>query len=501
MPEGRGVVHLPCPMKSNDLMQFAIHSSCCHNHIDALTRRVALCVPVPDQDLIRRLRLVSKQLGKSLGNVLPITRAQVIGMFGGFRRKRYQEAAETLEKDGDYIDSRVKMFVKQEAVHVRADKPNPACRAIQFREPTYSLQLAQYIKPLEHKLYRVRAGKPFPPGQFIAKNLNPRQRAELIQQKMSALPGCTVLELDASRFDAHVSYDLLQVEHACYTQALRDPYFKKLLVSQLNNRGRARGKDFHLSYSLRGGRMSGDMNTASGNCVLMSCMLALFGADHFDKYDFLVDGDDSLFFFVGNMPPESTIKSYFRGFGMTMKIDNVTNSISDLSFCQAKFVQLSQGPTMVRDPFKVMSRTTVNMKFADPRVVPKLLKTIATGELSIVPGCPVLQPYFLMLIRNCDRVMSKRGKRDGGLMRGREWADYRQKRDLPGDWWRVKEQPITAEARKSFALAFGIGIEEQLMLERTMDKFSFDPTEAPTPGLGVDVSRWLPDPFTRECIV
>lgn len=498
LPAGRGVIHLPSPMKSIDLMNFSIHSSCVHNHIDALTRRVAMCVPQIKDPSYRRLLSLSKLLGKRIGLVQPISRAEVIGMFGGFRRRRYEKADEKLRVEGEFIDSRVKMFVKQEAVHIKASKVNPACRAIQFREPTYSLQLAQYIKPIEHVLYRVTGPKPFPLTPFIAKNLNQKQRASLIKQKFESMPGCTMLELDASRFDAHVSARLLQVEHACYTSANGDKHFAKLLKEQLLNRGRCKGDGFSLSYSLRGGRMSGDMNTASGNCILMSCMLAAYGQDNCKQYDFLVDGDDSVFFFIGSRPTEAQIYDYFLQFGMEMKVDNITTELSALSFCQGKIVELGSGPTMVRNPIKVLSRTTLNVKFSDLHGIPLLLKTISLGELSLVRGCPVLQEYFLALIRVAEKHMSRRGKKSG-VIRGRDWADYRLKRDMPGDWYRLDVQPITMASRESFAKSWDMGIDQQMILEARFRDFNCDLSSIPIPGTGVDVSRWFYDAFIREC--
>lgn len=496
---GRGVVHLPTAVHNFDLRDFAFHKACVHNHVDALTRRVGLCVPKPIPDQVRRLTLVAIMLGRSLGPVHPITRASVVGMYGGFRKRRYQDALDELQLRGDFIDARVKMFVKEEAVWIRPGKVNPACRAIQFREATYSLMLAQYIKPIEHRLYSAVGSGPLPKTQFIAKALNPKQRASLIKQKYSSIAGCKILELDASRFDAHVSVELLRVEHACYLQCNKDPWFQRLLKEKFVNRGRCKGDDFSLSYTVRGGRMSGDMDTASSNCVLMACMLALYGCDHFEEYDFLVDGDDSLFFFRGDDPKLEDIQNYFVGFGMEMKIDNLAHDLSELTFCQGRIVDLVGGSTLIRDPFKVMSRTTVNAKFKHDGSRARLLKTIALGELSLVRGCPVLDAYFRMLIRNAEPHIRLRNKSDKGVMKGKEWADYRLKRDLPGDWWRNIEQPVTAQARASFSAAWGIGEKEQIMLEARFAGFHFDLKGPCIPGEGVDVSKWLFDAFIREC--
>lgn len=436
-----------------------------------------------------------KTLARSLGHCPKITREQVVAMYVGSKRERYEKARLELERRGEFIDARIKMFVKQEAVEVKSSKPNPACRAIQFREFTYGLQLAQYVKSIEHALYQAAGPRPYPTTQFIAKCLTPKGRAELIQSKFNAMPGCTVLELDASRFDAHVSAELLTVEHSFYRKINPDKHFGKLLHHQINNKGRASGSDFSLSYSIKGGRMSGEMTTASSNCVSMATMLAIFGQDHFQKYDFLVDGDDSVFFFVGNMPDEERIKEYFLQFGMRMKIDNVTRHLQEITFCQGRLVDLPEGPTMVRDPFKILSRVTVNMKFVDVRQRANLLKTISLGELSLLRGCPVIQPFLQKMIQVSEEVGGKK------VLGRHVIEDYRLKRDLPGDWWQDKNTPITPEARASFARAWGIEIGEQRDLERRILDGAYPNMLVPsTLGNAVELKRWLFDVHRREVV-
>jgi len=386
------------------------------------------------------------------------------------------------------------MFVKMEGVKFDINKRNPACRAIQFRSPEYQLQIATYIKPIEHKLYESLGVKPYPTTQFIAKNLNSRQRAQLLREKFDSIPGCEVLMLDASRFDGHVTPELNGIENDFYKRICPDKYFAKLLSSRKINRGSASGKGFHISYSLKGGRMSGDMDTASSNCLLMSSMLALFGSTFCLKFDFLVDGDDSVFFYTGERLSDTIIKTFFFECGMEMKIDNRTHDFWSLDFCQGKPVLLPEGLTLVRNPLKVMSKAGINDKFSEPTLRCRILEVIGLGELSLVRGCPILQPYFDRLVYISRRFLI--GKKRKKLKM--DWMSYRQRNEFRGDWWKRKVLPITPEARDTFSKAWGITIEEQLSIESRIERFDFDLTSTPIRGEGVDVSRWLFDPFTRE---
>lgn len=489
------MVHLPSPHVLAQGEEWFFHSNCQHNILSALNGRVALCVPHPKPDQVFKLLKLSTLLGRSLGLVSPIEDVQVISMYSGFRRRRYQEAKKTLDFLGPHIDSRLKMFVKMEGIKYKTGKVNPACRAIQFRESTFQLQIARYIKPMEHRLYRATGPKPFPTTQFIAKNLNPSARARLMLEKYEGLPGCEMLELDASRFDAHVTPDLILIEQECYKQMSSDPFFLKLLKAKRKNKGRCRTGDTYFSYSLNGGRMSGDMDTASSNCILMSCMLTLFGMERTTKFDFLVDGDDSVFFYTGPRVDSEDVYDFFLKMGMQMKIENRTHNVYNLGFCQSRIVQLRSGPTLIRDPLKAMSKITINYKFNDARSIPNLIEVICLGELSLCSGCPVVSPYFLRLL---EIARSMKVKDRNPYFKNFDWVGYRLSNNLSGDWWKLKVSPITPQARKSFSEAWGWSVDEQLSFERKLAFLHPDWASAPSREQGIDVGRWLPPAFTHE---
>jgi hypothetical protein len=70
-----------------------------------------------------------------------------------------------------------------------------------------------------------------------------------------------------------VSNAHLEMERSIYLTANSDPEFKRLLLMQRKNKGFS---SLGLVYMVAARRMSGDMNTAIGNVVIMLAMMIGF---------------------------------------------------------------------------------------------------------------------------------------------------------------------------------------------------------------------------------
>jgi hypothetical protein len=470
---GKCVAYLPRFPSHSANRDWFFHSPCVCNHVNAIVERVGACVPYPQVAEIRRLRSRVRRLAQMVGRVTQDSLEDVVVSFSGPKRRRYELAHSDYRHRGFCADdARIKMFVKLEGVQFKDKKINPSCRAIQWRGPVYTLNLLSFVKPIERSLYNKTGGK-FPSSRFFAKGLTPRSRAELLHQKWSRVSGGVIYGFDVSRCDAHFTVELLRV----YTEFCRvcsgDPFFMELLRKQLRNEGSFRTNDGYGKYTVLGTTMSGDGDTSLKANVIIAAVLSLLGEQYFTEFDFLVDGDDSVFFGRGIPPSDEVIIDWFRKFGLTIEIEFKTNRFSQIEFCQSRPVAV-EGWLMVRDPIKVLSKTTINPKFAIKSLRPKLLKTIATGELSIYAGVPVLDPYFRALIRSADLQMSKRGKKDGGLLPLHAWAEYRHLRDIPRDWERLRDVPITSQARATFSEAWGMDPSEQIALESWLHGWTCD---------------------------
>jgi hypothetical protein len=471
-----------------------VHKPCACNHMNALRGRVGKCTPPTNPDSVKTLlNPLVDHLAKHVGRYSQCPYPEVYRAMNAKKRARYQRAEEVLISRGRRArkrDARITMFVKIEGIKFSEAKENPDCRAIQFRSPEYTLQLASHIKRAEHALYKASDVDGFGSGPIFAKNLNPSGRAKALRRKYMSIPGCHVLELDASRFDAHVSLSLLQLEHRFWRGTCLGEQLDELLKWQEVNKGEFITPQFRQKYTVVGSRMSGDANTAAGNCIIMGALLAAFGKFTGRKFTFLCDGDDSVFFHDGEPIPDEVVESFFRQFGMSMKIEARPECFEDINFCQAKPVEVNGEWTMIRNPRKIMSKIGVSPKLFNVRARPKYIRTVALGELSMTRGCPLLQKFLSRLIHICESKMSARQKKRGMIHRGAIGDVWRLTELVPKDWQVLRTEPVTPEARQSFSRAWGISVQEQLQLEELLDGWTIDLAKEMEVD-GPDVPAWM----------
>jgi hypothetical protein len=249
--------------------------------------------------------------------------------------------------------------------------------------------------------------------------LNQRERALLIDRKMAEVPDCAVVGIDMKRFDSHVSVEQLRIEHSVYLSCLPDPRFQTLLAWQCRNRGTTMNG---LRYGLEGGRMSGDMNTALGNCVLMIIMCkALMKSLGITNWDLACDGDDTLLFVpngeVDNLRTNGP--QCFLEFGHEVKFESLAYELEEVLHCQSRPVLTGDGSySMIRNPSKTLSNAlTAFRHFHEPKGGMKVMKSIAQCELVLNRGVPVLQSYAENLLRVLKDVAFAKLPPDSTLLR------------------------------------------------------------------------------------
>jgi hypothetical protein len=442
-------------------------------------------------------------IAKIVGRHAQVDYETIYRNHSGKKRAAYERAHQKLIEFGGFCPkrySRITMFVKLEGIKFNPQKVNPDCRAIQFRTTEYTLQLASCIRGAEHRMYVLEDFPGCGPGRLFAKGLNQVEKASQMRVKYEWCGRCHILCLDASRFDAHCQKLILWlVEHRFWMETCLGVQLEELLGWQLDNNGTWRSGDQSVKYKVSGGRMSGDANTGAGNCIIMAVMLIAFGNASGRKFTFLCDGDDSVFFHDGEPISDEEIKTFFEQFGFVMEVEARPTCLEETTFCQARPVYVDGREVMIRDPTKILSKATVSHKLNIPAIRGKYIKTVALGELSISRGCPVVQAYLVALIRNCEKSISKAQVKKGPVfdwvMRDNEY--YRLRSLLPSDWKSGRTVVVTTEARMSFARAWGIPVERQLVIERTLETWNFDLGQA-RPGGDWDVGRWLPPMFRAE---
>lgn len=409
----------------------------------------------------------------------PLTKDQFLGAYEGRKRTIYTNAyLSLLTKPLTKVDSEVKFFIKQEKTNF-TKKPNSVPRGISPRDPRYHVSLGPYIKRIEKLIYH-RIDEMWG-GPTIMKGKNAKQRGEAVYKHWNSFEDPIALGIDASRFDQHVHIDALKFEHRVYLS-----YFKKsdqqklarLLKMQEINRGKGRTQDGFISFSLEGKRMSGDMNTALGNCLQMSTMIKFIVDKIGIKAKFINDGDDGVIFIERRdyHKLRSVIYDECLRFGHEVVLEPPANEIEDIEFCQSKFVATDVGEYLaVRHVENSFDKDSMCL---DPLITPKLasqwMRSVGECGLSLTSGLPVLQQFYLHFM-----AQAKVGKRLSTQIEG-----FRLMAEGMGS---PKYRQPTAWSRYSFWKAFAIPPDVQLEWEnhfmkmKTSHKVSTDYLNQPPP--------------------
>lgn len=435
------------------------HPDSSQNQIRSVVGRVLGPVPKPSKAGIASLMKTINRWGTKLPPTRQAGLEEMPMRYSGAKKQRYLNALDAICTSGaSDKDAYCTGFVKAERFD-GFEKRDPDPRMIQFRGAKFCVEFASYLQPIEHILYLTDfCSSGVPKSRNIAKGLNQTERAELLLQKRAAFVDPVVVSIDASRFDKHVSQELLTVEHALYKRCNNSNRFAKLCARQLLNKVfTKRG----MRYVARGRRMSGDMNTALGNCVLMIAMVVTyFEKIGVTKYDALDDGDDCLLI-IERCDLElvrSTLCREFLEFGMEMKVEEVATSMEAVVFCRSRPVEFAPGRwKFVRNYRDVVSKALTGIRnWSDRKYRERVIKAVGMCELSLNSGVPVLQAFSLALLRNTKSVKFDYKYLSDGM---RVRYD-REARSHP-----IEALPITDRARESFEAGFGVSVSEQLELE------------------------------------
>nr|QUS52780.1 hypothetical protein 2 [Mute swan feces associated tombus-like virus 4] len=434
-----------------------MHNNCFCNEYISLRNRVLMEVPRCTKTNYNQCMRIAKAIADWIPETT-VMDGEWTEVYTGRKRNNYLRARDSFAwKPLCRQDGNLKSFVKAEKIQYDWKDP----RMIQARSTRYNYALGNYLKPIEHALYNIKGSRGLqrwlPSGRLIAKGLCQRRRAYLIRDKMKLFHNTTVYSLDASRFDAHVT-DMLNVEHTIYKRYWRSPELQRLLDWQYHNKGyTAHG----IKYKMRGGRCSGDMNTALGNCLIAIIVLASVMKNmKIKKWNCLCDGDDVLLFVPGDTSLDGISEQYLAH-GFELKLENKAVELTQVRFCQSYPIHTADGLKMVQSTDRVLSRALVGSKhWSCPKFVPKYLSLIGDCELALAMGVPVHQAFALM-VRSWGHGRPKHEISSGRAMKAmREIKSH-------GGW--IHPFRITPQARADFEDAMGISVYEQIALERAFE--------------------------------
>jgi len=385
------------------------------------------------------------------GPTTPITREEFASCYKGRRHTIYSNAVESL---GNIPlrrrDAYVKMFVKCEKV-----KRTGCPRVIQPRDPRYNVCVGVYLKKAEHSVYKAIA-RCFRQRVVVAKGLNVVELGEVVEDMWWSIPDPCYIGLDASRFDMHVTVPLLKWEHSVYNRIFNSPDLARMLRWQLVTRGKGWCDDGFVKYTAPGRRMSGDMNTGMGNCLIMCGMLYTLKKKLGIPLRVLNNGDDCGIIVSKrySMLVMEAASTHFLPYGFRIKVEQPVCDIEAIRFCQMAWIRRGRSGIMVRDYHTAIEKDSIATTFfQNEKVMRKWLYSVGECGLSLCSGIPVMQEFYKMYMRNglpshmSDAVYMECGARF--LARGLA----------------SKNAPVRDETRASFYSAFDLDYTEQKALE------------------------------------
>jgi hypothetical protein len=407
-----------------------------------------------------RLAGIRERIGKLVVKTPRFTPIQFLDTYSGRRRTIYEQAFASLARTPvQRRDASINAFVKCEKI---LEKPGKELvpRLIQPRHPRYNASVGVYIKPIEGQMYKILRKMTQCKLPVVLKGLNAKQSGEVFKAKWDRFRNPVAVGFDANRFDQHVSKQALEWEHSVYElfyDGVDKAELQRLLTWQVKNFGRVSAPDGFLTYRVTGCRMSGDMNTSLGNCLIMvSLVFHIVETLGIKVWELANNGDDCVLIVEEqDLRLLEEVPQMLLDFGFSVTMEPPVRELESVEFCQTHPVECADGWRMVRNLEATLSKDATTMlpvEVGDG--LRAYFKAIGDCGLALTYGVPVFQEYYSMLIRSgVESNVTKATSWDCGMVR---LATGMAAMDLE----------ITPAVRVSFWKAFGVAPDAQLALEK-----------------------------------
>ncbi|QKI28849.1 hypothetical protein 2 [Ginkgo biloba tombusvirus] len=407
----------------------------------------------------------TKSVVRNLPAIPPVwTTEQFVASYAGLKAKRYASAAQLLGRTGPRRSyGYLKTFIKGEFYDGTAKK-NPCPRLIQPRSPCYNILIGRYLRPAEKLIYKA-IDRTF--GHHVVLKCDaPWQRASVIHRYWREFRNPVFVGFDASRFDQHTSEQALEWEHSLYNMIFNSSELREYLQWQIDNVGYATMADGVIRYIVKGCRMSGDMNTALGN-VLIMCALCHHYLTNLRvdgqpvKFRFIDDGDDcGVFLEAEHLHLLDGLPEHHLAYGYEMTVESPAYELEQVEFCQSRPIYCGGDRwMMVRNIHKALKQDAISIDKWDWAEHQDVLAATGVCGLAMYSGMPVLDEFYQMLARTPSdaRVVAKlvNEHRYGP----RTWRSVEGCRGFPVD---------ETCARVSIFRAFGLLPDAQVALENEL---------------------------------
>jgi hypothetical protein len=444
--------------------------------------------PKPKKNVYEhRLVKVTKLLRGFLPRATPFSDDEFVACYAGRRQEVYRKAVDSLVVNGiQRKDAHIRVFVKAEKV-----KAGSAPRCIQPRDPRYNVEVGKFIKPIEKRVYKAIA-KLWKSRNTVMKGLNASQVGDNMNQMWGKFKCPVAVGLDASRFDQHCSVPALKWEHEqyvrCFAKSSDRRKLSKLLRWQLTNIGKGYCRDGKLKYKVLGCRMSGDMNTALGNCLIMSALVWAYCDSKGIRAQLANNGDDCVVFMERSCLKSfsSGLAEWFLEMGYTMKVEKPVFELPKVEFCQGHPVYDGKEWVMVRNLTAFVKDSISLFPLTTEGGTRKWMDAVGQGGLALTAGIPIWETYYNWFCRSAGRMRKAKGNlghkfgiSDHGSL---ETGMMQLAKGM------CRESGITDWARYSYWIAFGVLPDYQVAVEQLISslvplKFKVNPSNVLTPSL------------------
>lgn len=379
-------------------------------------------------------------------------------------KKRYQEAKEDyLARGQTRKDGEVKVFVKFEKLVEKAGEM-PIPRIISPRSPVYNLRLGMFLRPIEksvfnslHRLFASSLGSIEAP---VTKGQTDVEKAGGLARRWGRFKRPVGIGADASKWDQHVSKDALATEHALYLLIYaHDKELAWLLRQQLANKCSGQFSDGWLKYKTDGKRMSGDMNTSLGNCLLSCLLILLFLLERGVKTaEVANDGDDLLVIMEdADLHLLGGMTDWYATFGFKMVVERPVYSLEECEFCSAHPVQVNETQwTMVRN-LTALAKDAITLSAVSEREARDWMAAVGQCGLAVSHGIPMYDSLYRKLAKTGNACKA---------MRTKLWMNAARYEYSEGCNYVADE----AIVRSSFFFAFGVSPDMQIAYETAVSE-------------------------------
>ncbi len=451
--------------------------------------------PPPEKMAWKRMSKLGKQLARDVRVRVPhvqrLTCDEFVEQCPAHKRSLYAQASAQLRQRGwGPTDARVSSFVKFEKLKFAESGPksDPCPRVIQPRSPVFNVALGRYTRRIEEELYRAlnTAWEVDDGEKVVMKGLSVEEVAAQLRRKWDSFLQPCAIGLDASRFDQHVSREALAWEHQVYLDIFdRDAELGALLKHQLRNIGIAFVDGVRVDYETDGCRMSGDMNTSLGNCLIMSALVLLYCKERGVEAKLANNGDDCLVFMDRRAAAKfrGDLEGWFLDFGFNIQVEPLALVFERCEFCQSRPVWSGHEWVMVRNPQVALAKDVMGLACGTSEEYLKWIHAVGTGGMSLFGDMPCFGALYSRM-RKCgkpSRVARSLLLSDSGFMRMSTKPRTH-----------ARDNAVSDECRISFYRAFGICPDVQIEFERLCTILNFDQVIT-DPGVGMSYAPPLTD--------